>query len=122
MASASRTRLLVAIATLTLCSGCGSVVTPQGNALPADALLPSPRIIVGRIVAVDRAQGFAFVELASDAPSAALVDGSELISRTANLDVTGRLRSSRYVRGRTLGTKIVEGQPAPSDEVVWLAP
>jgi len=35
---------------------------------------------------------------------------------------TARLRASRYLRGRTLGTKILTGQPAPGDEVVWLAP
>lgn len=90
--------------------------------LAADALMPSPRLIIGRIVAVDAARGFAFVDLASDAPAAALVDGAELIARTADLRETARLRSSRYVRGRTLGAKIVDGQPSPSDEVVWLAP
>ena len=90
--------------------------------LAAGALVPSPRLIVGRIVAIDLAQGFAFVELAADAPSAATVNGTELIARTLDLRETGQLRSSRYVRGRTLGTKILAGQPTPGDEVVWLAP
>jgi hypothetical protein len=35
---------------------------------------------------------------------------------------TGRVRASRYVRGRTLGTTLVAGQPSLGDEVVWLAP
>jgi hypothetical protein len=52
----------------------------------------------------------------------ALANGTELIVRTPALQITARLRTSRYVRGRTLGTKIVEGQPSPGDEVVWVAP
>lgn len=90
--------------------------------LGADALVPSPRLIVGRIVAVDPARRFAFVELTSDAPMAALAEGSDLIARTLELQDTGRLRASRQLRGRTLGTNIVSGQPSPNDEVVWLAP
>jgi len=92
------------------------------SALAPDALVPSPRLIIGRVIATEIPQGFAFVELAADAPAAALVDGTELIARTPDLRETARLRASRYVRGRTLGTKIVGGQPAPGDEVVWLAP
>jgi len=111
-------------------AGCTRTTTPAPPAEPpappsllgADALIPSPRLIVGRIVALDPARRFAFVELSTDAPGAALVEGSELITRTFDLQETGRLRSSRQVRGRTLGTNIVSGQPAPNDEVVWLAP
>lgn len=84
--------------------------------------MPSPRLIVGRVIAIDAAQGFAFVELAADAPPAAQVDGVELVSRTPELRETGRVRVSRYLRGRTLGTRIIGGQPAPGDEVVWHAP
>lgn len=90
--------------------------------LPAGALVPSPRLIVGRVLAVEAAHGFVFVDLASDAPIGAVAEGTELIARTLDLHETGRLRASRYVRGRTLGTKIVSGQPSPGDEVVWLAP
>ena len=90
--------------------------------LAAGALLPSPRLIVGRVVAVDEAQRLAFIELATDTPNAALVAGTELVARTMNLRDTGRLQVSAYVRGRTLGTQIVGGQPSPGDEVVWLAP
>jgi len=90
--------------------------------LPAGALLPSRNLLVGRVLAVDLAQGFVFVNLASDAPAAALVDDADLITRTDALHETARLRASRYVRGRTLGAKIVSGQPAPGDEVVFPAP
>jgi hypothetical protein len=99
-----------------------AAASPAPPALGADALLPSPRLIVGRIIAVDSAQGFAFVDLATDAPAPALANGTELFARTVGLQNTARLRTSRYVRGRTLGTKIVDGQPSPGDEVVWVAP
>ena len=108
--------------------GCQSAVpikAPTGPApvtLAADALLPSPRLIVGRIIAVDLRQGTAVVEVAGDAPPAAVADGTELIGRTLALQETARLRASRFLRGRTLGTRIVAGQPSPGDEVVWLAP
>ena len=96
--------------------------TAPAPILSAGALVPSPRLIVGRIIAVDAARHMAFVELAPDVPGAALADGTELATRTLDLKDTGRLRVSRYVRGRTLGTKILGGQPSTGDEVVWLAP
>jgi hypothetical protein len=110
-----------------LTSGCANLFKsesppPATPVLAAGALLPSPRLIVGRIVAVDRDQHIAFVELAGDAPNAALIAGTELAARTLDLRDTGRVQVSRYLRGRTLGTKIVGGQPSPGDEVVWLAP
>lgn len=96
--------------------------TAAAVALPVDALVPSPRLIVGRVLAVDAVHRFAFVDLAPDAPIGAVAEDVELIARTSDLRETGRLRPSRYVRGRTLGTKILSGQPSPDDEVVWLAP
>jgi hypothetical protein len=79
-------------------------------------------LIVGRVVAIDREKGFAFIAVANDAPRAALAAGTELIVRTLELRDSGRVQVSRYLRGQTLGTKIVAGQPSPGDEVVWLAP
>jgi hypothetical protein len=118
---------LVLFAFLHLFTGC-SLFSPQRppkpapTVLSAGALLPSPRLIVGRLIAIDEARQFAFVELAPDAPQAALVEGTELSVRTLALRDTGRLQVSPYVRGRTLGAKIKSGQPSPGDEVVWLAP
>ena len=106
-------------------SACRHTAPPPPTPAPilaAGALVPSPRLVVGRIISIDATQGFAFVELASEAPAAATADGTELIARTLELRETGRLQSSRYVRGRTLGARIVGGQPSPGDEVVWLAP
>ena len=116
-------RLLLPLAGISFAGGCRHAAPSARPAAAAvEPLAPSPRLIVGRIIAVDRAQGFAFVELGTDAPKSALADGTELIARTLELRETARLRASRYVRGRTLGTRIVAGQPSPGDEVVWLAP
>ena len=122
-----RSTSLALIAFLPLCAGCSlfSTKPPTKSApsvLSAGALLPSPRLIVGRVIAVDESRRLAFVELAPDAPQAALIDGTELSVRTLSLRDTARLQTSPYVRGRTLGAKIMAGQPSPGDEVVWLAP
>jgi hypothetical protein len=102
----------------------GKSAAPAAPAAPADdaPLAPSPRLIVGRITAVDAARGFAFVELAAEAPAIALVADTELIARTLDLRETARLRASRYLRGRMLGTNVARGRPRVGDEVVWLAP
>lgn len=113
-------KLLTLLAAFSFFVGCHHA--PPTPRFPADALVPSPRLIVGRITAIDAAQGFAFVEIAADAPPAALTAGIELVARTLELRESGRLRTSRFVRGRTLGTAIVAGQPSAGDEVVWLAP
>jgi hypothetical protein len=123
-------RLLTLLAVISFLSGCRhSAPSPaaSGSKNPAGvlaegSLLPSARLIVGRVIAVDATQGFAFVDLATDAPAAALTNGTDLIVRALDLRETARVRVSRHVRGRTLGTKIVGGQPSPGDEVVWLAP
>lgn len=87
------------------------------------SLSPSPRLIVGRILAVDRARRIATIDLQGEAPAAALENGAELVARDyTSLVQTAMLRASRFVRGRTLGTTIVSGQPSVGDEVVWLAP
>lgn len=119
--------LVTLIAMLPLVAGCNFFsTTPTAKSpatiLSAGALLPSPRLIVGRIAAIDEAERFAFVELAPDVPKAAVIAGTELSVRTLALRDTGRLEVSPYLRGRTLGTKILAGQPSPGDEVVWLAP
>lgn len=87
-----------------------------------ETVSPSPRLIVGRVIAVDHERGFAFIDLTRDAPAAAVVADAELVSRTPDLQGTALLHVSRHRRGRTLGTTITSGKPSPGDEVVWLAP
>jgi hypothetical protein len=121
-------RLLAPLAVFLVLAACGHVAPSAPPAAdgrgppPAAALRPSPNKLVGRVLAVDAARGFAFVDLTAEPPAAALADGAELIARTDDLRETARLRASRYVRGRTLGARIVSGQPAPGDEVVFFVP
>ncbi|MEO6245049.1 MAG: hypothetical protein ABIQ12_06405 [Opitutaceae bacterium] len=116
-------RALLLLASALFLTGCATQgPNPKPAVLADGALLPSPRLIVGRVIAVDPANGFAFLEVSGDAPADALAAGAELITRTLELRETARLRASRYLRGRTLGTGIISGQPTPGDEVVWLAP
>ena len=101
----------------------GAAPPPPAPAPPSpDALSPSPHPLVGRVLAVDAAQGFAFVALTAAPPAAALTEGALLVSRADDLGETARLRASRYLRGRTLGAKIISGQPRPGDEVVLAPP
>lgn len=113
-------RLIPTLAFIVIATGCHHAPTPVST--PPETLAPSARLIVGRIIAIDVAQGFAFVELGADAPAAALADGTGFIARTTELNETARLQASRFVRGRTLGTKIISGKPSPGDEVVWQTP
>ncbi|MBL9189011.1 MAG: hypothetical protein JNK23_16120 [Opitutaceae bacterium] len=110
------------LAAVLLLGACRTVPAKPASILAEDALFPSPRLIVGRVLSHDAAQGIVIVELAGDAPPGAATDGAELMARTAELRETARLRASRVVRGRILGTQLVSGQPAPGDEVVWLVP
>jgi hypothetical protein len=123
-------RLLALLAVGFFLGACGHLAplkpTPRPPAadapLPPNALQPSPNRLVGSVLAVDATRGFAFIGLTGEPPAAALTEGTELITRTADLRETARLRASRYVRSRTLGTNIISGQPTPGDEVVFRAP
>ena len=119
-------RLILALAVAAAVSGCQWLRRPVRKPPPPTAavepLAPSPRLIIGRVLATDPDRQFAFVELGADVPATNLTEGIELIARAFDLRVTGRLQTSRYLRGRTLGTVILSGQPTPGDEVVWLAP
>lgn len=87
-----------------------------------EPMAPSPRLIIGRVIAVDQERSFAFVELTRDAPAEAIVADTELSARTPELKGTALLQASRHRRGRTLGATITSGKPSAGDEVVWLAP
>ena len=120
--------ILPALALGLILPGCGQApsspapATPPAAPLGGQSLEPSPRLILGRVIALDPPRRFAFVELAPDAPRGATVPDTDLIVRTADLRETARLRTTRQLRGRTLGTLVVEGNPGIGDEVVWLAP
>jgi hypothetical protein len=117
-----RKGLLTLLAVFVFCASCATQPVTNLPETGSSALAASPNLVVGRIVAVDPERGFAFVDLGFEAPAGAQVDGAELIVRTLDLRETARLRASSYVHGKTLGTKIVSGQPSPGDEVVWHMP
>jgi hypothetical protein len=121
-------RLLTPLAVIFFLGACGHVASPNparpdDRAAPsANTLKPSANQLVGRVLAVDLARGYAFVTLAAEPPAGTLTAGAELIVRTDDLRETARLKTSRYVRGRTLGANIVSGQPSLDNEVVFRAP
>lgn len=122
-------RLLTLLAVIFFLAGCVGQAPTAPRAAPAvhlsdpsDALQASPHQLVGRILALDATSGFAFVALTAEPPAAALAASAELIARTDDLRETARLLVSPYVRGRTLGTRILSGQPTPGDEVVFRSP
>ncbi|MBL9202198.1 MAG: hypothetical protein JNL39_16935 [Opitutaceae bacterium] len=118
-----RTATVVApLAVVFFFCGCGAPAKKPAPILAEGALVPSPRLIIGRVIAIDATRGTAVVELAIDAPAAAAAEGSELIARTLDLQETARLRATRQLRGRILGAQVTGGQPAAGDEVVWVAP
>ena len=95
---------------------------PPAVTVPSEPLAPSPRLLVGRVLEHDAARGFAFIELAPDAPRPALAPGTLLVARRPDLTPAATLRTSAFLRGRTLGTRVASGTPRPGDEVVWEAP
>jgi hypothetical protein len=86
-------------------------------------LQPSPLLPVGRVLAVDETVGIVIVDISPYATLPADLTGRMLLVRNpADLHPTARLQASPYLRGRTLGTRLVAGQPAVGDEVVLLPP
>jgi hypothetical protein len=104
-------------------AGCVAPPKPAAPvAPPTEPLAPSPRLLVGRVREHDATRGFAFIELAPDAPRPALAPGTLLVARRPDLTSAATLRTSAFLRGRTLGTRVASGTPRPGDEVVWEAP
>jgi len=112
-------RALLPLAVFFLVLGCGTAPAPQSSSTPTTELAPSPNLYVGRILAIDLERHFAFVALTPSAPPIALQPNTVLIARNEELRTTANLRSSRQLRGRTLGVHIIAGQPAIGDEVMF---
>ncbi|MEI6052954.1 MAG: hypothetical protein WCQ44_09655 [Opitutaceae bacterium] len=111
-------RALLPLAVFFLLTGCGTAPKPKTLTPPTAEVAPSPNLYAGRILAVDLERHFAFVALSPSSPPAVLQPDLELITRSDELRVSAHLRTTRQVRGRTLGAQIISGQPAVGDEVV----
>lgn len=84
----------------------------------ARSLAPSPAQIVGRVIAVDLRTLTVIIEVS---PFAVLPDDFArqiLIARTDDLRATAKLECSSYLRGRTLGARMLAGRANVGDEVV----
>lgn len=127
-----RRALLFALCGSLWATGCairGSKSSPPGDirdrgnsGAPADPdrTVPGPVQVLGRIIAVDLRSLSVIVELAPYAELPFDFATRQLISRRDDLQPTARLQSSPYLRGRTLGTRLLAGQPQIGDEVVFL--
>lgn len=127
MSPALRRAFLLALCCL-LAGGClfhgnksAAKKQPDASAAAADAnlTLPGPVEVVGRIIAVDRASLAVVIELAPYAAASGGYDGRILVARLDNLQPTARLQGSPYVRGRTLGARLLAGMPQVGNEVVF---
>ena len=119
--------------TLALCcllfAGCatrGSKSSKGGSDSPkpdasADAArtVTSPVQVVGRVIVVDMRTLSVIIDLAPYVILPSDFATRQLVSRRDDLQPTARLQSSPYLRGRTLGTRLIAGQPQVGDEVVF---
>ena len=111
--------LLLVFCTLALagCATRGARPSSAGNPGPAEAgpsaTNPAPSQVVGRVIAVDAGTASVIVQLAPYATFS-----SALSARRDDLEPTARLLASPYLRGRVLGTRLLEGRPETGDEVV----
>ena len=107
-----------------LLAGCASlgrkapVDTDAAAKHNATAIASSSALVVGRIVSIEPSSLSVLVEVGSFAVLPADFATRILIARTDALSTTARLQSSPYIRGRILGTRLIEGVPHVGDEVV----
>jgi len=96
----------------------GGEPSPAAPAQPARTV-PAPVQVVGRIIAIDLRSLTVVVELGPYVTLPTDYASRVLISRHDDLQPTARLQATSYLRGRTLGTRLVAGKPQLNDEVVF---
>jgi hypothetical protein len=126
-----RGRVFIAGLTLGLAvvfSGCGTT-SPRPTAPAETVSLTFPtyvapaRVVVGRVLSHDAAQGGAVVELSPFSTAPADLAGVALIARHPDtLAPTAELLASSRRTGNLLGVRVKSGAPAPGDEVVLPPP
>ena len=107
--------LLFPLLTLALSlTGCVTPATPTAQVTPADPLSYPPAEPIGHITFVDPAENLALVRMRTSSTRAAPI----MTARNDALVPTALLEPTRFQRGRTLGTRILEGLPNVGDEVL----
>jgi len=96
--------------------------TPSKPKESADSgrTIPGPVQVLGRVIAVDLRTLSVVIDLAPYVEIPFDFATRQLITRRDDLQPTARLQSSPYLRGRTLGARLIAGQPQVGDEVVFL--
>lgn len=103
------------------CASRGDKAPPKADAgaTKPGATVPGPVLVVGRVIAVDLRTLSVIVELGPFVTLPPDFATRPLIARRDDLQPTARLQSSPYLRGRTLGARLVAGRPQIGDEVVF---
>ncbi len=84
----------------------------------SDALTPSPFVVVGHVLAFDPSTANVIIDVAPYAVLPLGFDGLNMLARTDDLQPTAKLQASAYLRGHTLGARLLAGRPNIGDEVV----
>lgn len=92
---------------------------PAATTASSGAVTPGPVQVLGRVIAVDQRTLSVIVELGPYVELPFDFTTRQLIARRDDLQPTARLQSSPYLRGRTLGTRLIAGHPQVGDEVVF---
>ena len=100
------------------CATSGGHKASAAATAKADALTPSPFVVVGHVLAFDASTGNVIIDVAPYAVLPLGFDGLTLLARTDDLQPTAKLQASAYLRGHTLGARLLAGLPAIGDEVV----
>ena len=100
-------------------AGGGGETGKSPESTDANRTVPGPVQVLGRVIAVDMRTLSVIVDLAPYVVLPPDYATRTLVSRRDDLQPTARLQSSPYLRGRTLGTRLIAGQPQVGDEVVF---
>ncbi len=90
----------------------------KNTSATSSAILPSPMQIVGRVIAVDLRTLNVIIAVSPFTVLPGDFARRILITRTDDLRATAKLQCSPYLRGRTLGARILVGRANVGDEVV----
>lgn len=117
---------LAVAALLLLLGGCASRAkkTSAEDAAPKTARYsPAMSTELGRVISYDPAAANVIIEFSSFASPPADLAGRALIARNPDtLAPTARLVAASHRTGRVFGAYVIEGRPAPDDEVVIAPP